>query len=398
MRYTALGLALVGTAVCAALIAWSPAFILPALVCAGLSGVGLWDLLQPRHSLRRNYPILANIRFGLENDPTRDPPIFPRERPRWRALQSLQARGGLPARQGPARQATLRHSLRRLWRLRSSGSTTRSRRGRCAITISAFWSAATPAASLIAMSLLNISAMSFGALSANAIRALNRGAKLGGFAHDTGEGGFSRYHREFGGDIIWEIGSGYFGCRNEDGSFAPRPLRRGGAPTPQVKMIEIKLSQGAKPGHGGVLPGAKVTPEIAAARGVPEGVDCVSPASPFGLPHPPRDGAASSPSCASSPGQAGRIQALHRPSLGVHGDLQGNARDWHPSPISSSSTAPRAAPARRRWNSSTMSGRRCARAWSSPTTASSVPVCANTSGLAPAAASSRPSTWRASSR
>ena len=128
-----------------------------------------------------------------------------------------------------------------------------------------------------ALSLFNISAMSFGALSANAIRALNRGAKLGGFAHDTGEGGISRYHREFGGDLIWEIGSGYFGCRNEDGSFCADRFAAQ-AQEPQVKMVEIKLSQGAKPGHGGVLPGAKVTAEIANARGVPIGVDCISPA------------------------------------------------------------------------------------------------------------------------
>jgi glutamate synthase domain-containing protein 2 len=120
--------------------------------------------------------------------------------------------------------------------------------------------------------------MSFGALSANAIRALNKGAALGGFAHDTGEGGYSQYHRENGGDIIWEIGSGYFGCRNPDGSFSAERFAAQ-AVDPQIKMIEIKLSQGAKPGHGGVLPGPKVSAEIAAARGVPQGVDCVSPAS-----------------------------------------------------------------------------------------------------------------------
>jgi glutamate synthase domain-containing protein 2 len=127
------------------------------------------------------------------------------------------------------------------------------------------------------LSVLNISAMSFGALSANAIRALNRGAKLGGFAHDTGEGSYSVHHREFGGDIIWEIGSGYFGCRYPDGSFDPEKFRQQAA-EPQIRMIEIKLSQGAKPGHGGVLPGPKVTAEIAAARGVPVGEDCISPA------------------------------------------------------------------------------------------------------------------------
>jgi glutamate synthase domain-containing protein 2 len=126
-------------------------------------------------------------------------------------------------------------------------------------------------------SVFNISAMSFGSLSANAIRALNAGAKLGNFYHDTGEGSLSRYHREMGGDICWELGSGYFGCRNTDGTFSEERFIEN-AIRPQVKMIEIKLSQGAKPGHGGVLPGAKVTLEIAEARGVPEGVDCISPA------------------------------------------------------------------------------------------------------------------------
>ena len=126
-------------------------------------------------------------------------------------------------------------------------------------------------------SVLNISAMSYGALSANAVRALNRGAKLGGFAHDTGEGGVSPYHREAGGDLIWEIGSGYFGCRRPDGTFDPDRFAEA-ASDPQIKMVELKLSQGAKPGHGGVLPAAKVTAEIAAIRGVPMGEDCVSPA------------------------------------------------------------------------------------------------------------------------
>jgi glutamate synthase domain-containing protein 2 len=127
-----------------------------------------------------------------------------------------------------------------------------------------------------AASVFNISAMSFGALSPNAVRALNGGAKKGGFAHDTGEGGFSPYHREHGGDIVWEIGSGYFGCRNPDGSFCAEKFAAV-AIDPQIKMVEIKLSQGAKPGHGGVLPAAKVTAEIAAIRGVPAGQDCISP-------------------------------------------------------------------------------------------------------------------------
>jgi len=125
-------------------------------------------------------------------------------------------------------------------------------------------------------SIFNISAMSYGSLSANAIRALNKGAKLGGFAHDTGEGSVSPYHKEFGGDLIWEIGSGYFGCRTPEGKFSPETFALVAA-DPQIKMIEIKLSQGAKPGHGGVLPGAKVTDEIARIRGVHPGQDCISP-------------------------------------------------------------------------------------------------------------------------
>jgi glutamate synthase domain-containing protein 2 len=127
-------------------------------------------------------------------------------------------------------------------------------------------------------SVFNISAMSFGSLSANAIRALNQGAKRGRFAHDTGEGSISTYHREHGGDLIWEIGSGYFGCRDAQGRFDTDRFIEN-ACTEQVRMIEVKLSQGAKPGHGGMLPGPKVTLEIAAARGVPPWVDCVSPAS-----------------------------------------------------------------------------------------------------------------------
>ncbi len=125
-------------------------------------------------------------------------------------------------------------------------------------------------------SVFNISAMSFGALSANAIRALNLGARLGGFYHDTGEGGLSRYHLEHGGDIVWELGSGYFGARDAHGNFDPGAFAEK-ASLDVVRMTEIKLSQGAKPGHGGLLPAAKVTGEIARVRGVPAHEDCLSP-------------------------------------------------------------------------------------------------------------------------
>lgn len=125
-------------------------------------------------------------------------------------------------------------------------------------------------------SILNVSAMSFGALSAKAVEALNKAAKMGDFYQDTGEGGISRYHRIHGGDLVWEIGTGYFGCRDKNGHF-DEALFREQASADQVKMTEIKLSQGAKPGHGGLLPGKKVTEEIAQARQVEPFQDCQSP-------------------------------------------------------------------------------------------------------------------------
>lgn len=125
-------------------------------------------------------------------------------------------------------------------------------------------------------SVFNISAMSYGALSKNAVLALNGGAKLGGFYHNTGEGGVSPYHLEPGGDLVWQIGTGYFGCRDEAGNFSPETFTET-ATKENIKMIEIKLSQGAKPSHGGILPASKVTPEIAAIRKVAMGQDVISP-------------------------------------------------------------------------------------------------------------------------
>lgn len=125
-------------------------------------------------------------------------------------------------------------------------------------------------------SIFNVSAMSFGALSSNAVEALNGGAKIGSFAHNTGEGGISPYHLKHGGDLIWQIGTGYFGCRNKEGGFSDELFQKN-AQQPSVKMIEIKLSQGAKPGHGGILPGSKVTPEIAEIRNVNVGETVASP-------------------------------------------------------------------------------------------------------------------------
>ncbi|MBK6869040.1 MAG: FMN-binding glutamate synthase family protein [Burkholderiales bacterium] len=250
-----------------------------------LVALGVRDLLQTRHSVLRNYPILGHLRFLLEF-------IRPEIRqyfvegdhevgePFTRAQRSVvyqRAKGvpdvrpfGTKLDVGADGYEWINHSLQtthidshdfRVW---IGGRPDTPREG------------VSPCRQPYNASVFNISAMSFGALGSQAVMALNLGAKQGGFAHDTGEGGISRYHREHGGDLIWEIGSGYFGCRNADGSFNPERFASQ-ANDPQVKMIEIKISQGAKPGHGGVLPGAKVTAEIAAARGVPVGVDCVSP-------------------------------------------------------------------------------------------------------------------------
>ena len=241
----------------------------------GLALVGTWDLLQTRSTLRRNYPLLAHFRDGLESlgpemrqyfieGDTAEVP-FSRQQ---RALVYQRAKGVNDVVPFGSQQSVysldyewLNHSLAPVdipshdFRIIIGGET----------------------AQPYSASVFNISAMSFGSLSANAIRALNAGARRGHFYHDTGEGSISTYHREPGGDLVWEIGSGYFGCRADDGSFSEERFAAN-ASTPQVKMIEIKLSQGAKPGHGGVLPAAKVSHEISITRGVPMGVDCVSPA------------------------------------------------------------------------------------------------------------------------
>jgi glutamate synthase domain-containing protein 2 len=257
-----------------------------ALACLFLLGLGWRDARQRRHSVLRNYPVIGHLRFLLEfirpeirqyfieSDSEAAP--FSRQQ---RSLVYQRAKGDADNRpfgtqldvQG-AGYEWINHSL--------APSQLADHDFR--ITIGADGSSCSQPYSA---SVFNISAMSFGSLSANAILALNAGARKGRFAHDTGEGSISAHHRVHGGDLIWEVASGYFGCRNDDGSFSEERFVAN-ACEPQVKMIEIKLSQGAKPGHGGVLPGPKVTLEIATARGVPVGVDCISPArhSAFGTP------------------------------------------------------------------------------------------------------------------
>ncbi|WP_298934422.1 FMN-binding glutamate synthase family protein [uncultured Ramlibacter sp.] len=275
-RYTVFALCVLG------LLLWASIFLATgwglavALVFAGLVLVGLRDLRQSRHAILRNYPVIGHMRFLLEF-------IRPEMRqyfiesdteaaPFSRAQRSLvyqRAKGEQDNRPFGTQLDVTRQGYE--WINHSMQPTTLASSD-FRVTIGA------DTAQPYEASVFNISAMSFGSLSANAILALNQGAKLGGFAHDTGEGSISSYHRQHGGDLIWEIGSGYFGCRDAQGRFDAERFAAN-ARDPQVKMVEIKLSQGAKPGHGGILPGAKVTREIALARGVEIGVDCNSPSS-----------------------------------------------------------------------------------------------------------------------
>jgi glutamate synthase domain-containing protein 2 len=252
------------------------ASLLWVLLLTGLVVLGVHDLQQTRHAILRNYPIIGHLRFLLEFirpelrqyfiEADGDAVPFSRSQ---RSLVYARAKGESDKRPFGTQMDV--HAIGYEWLTHSiSPSVIPTHDFRVQV-------GGSKCTQPYNISLFNVSAMSFGALSANAIMALNLGAKKGGFAHDTGEGSISRYHREHGGDLIWEIGSGYFGCRNDDGTFNAERFKKN-ALSPQVKMIEIKLSQGAKPGHGGVLPGPKVTPEIAEARGVPVGVDCVSPA------------------------------------------------------------------------------------------------------------------------
>ena len=240
-----------------------------------LAGLGIFDVQQSKSSILRNYPVIGHLRFMLEYVRPEIRQYFiegdSEASPFSRAQRSLvyqRAKGESDKHPFGTQLSVYAEGYE--WMNHSvAPSTVDSHDFR--VTIGA------ATAQPYSASVFNISAMSFGALSANAILALNAGARRGGFAHDTGEGSISAHHRVNGGDLIWEIGSGYFGCRNDDGTFSEEKFIAN-AGDPQVKMIELKLSQGAKPGHGGVLPGPKVTQEIADARGVPMGVDCVSPA------------------------------------------------------------------------------------------------------------------------
>lgn len=255
-------------------LAWPPVLWSLVLV-APLVLLGVTDMLQKHHAVRRNFPLIGRGRYLLEMirpeinqyfvESNSDGKPFSRND---RSVVYQRAKGELDTMPfGTQRDvyATgyewINHSLAPV---RADPSSDRVLVG--GSTCKQPYSA----------SIFNVSAMSYGSLSKNAVLALNSGAKIGGFAHNTGEGGLSPYHLEPGGDLIWQIGTGYFSCRERDGSFSLDEFGKR-ATLPNVKMIEVKLSQGAKPGHGGILPAAKLTPEIVAIRGVVPNEDVISP-------------------------------------------------------------------------------------------------------------------------
>ena len=265
---------------------WPP-MLMTYIVLGPLFILGVIDQVQRKHAIRRNFPLIGHGRYLLEAirpeinqyfiESNTDGKPFDREQ---RSVVYQRAKGvndttpfGTQLDVYEPGYEWIDHSLRarppshEAPRVHFGGS-------RCTKPYAA--------------SLLNISAMSYGSLSSRAVLALNGGAKRGGFAHNTGEGGLSPYHLEPGGDVIWQIGTGYFGCRSADGKFSEQEFAKR-ATLDNVKMIEIKLSQGAKPGHGGILPASKLTREISEIRGVPMGADVLSPPahtafdSPLGL-------------------------------------------------------------------------------------------------------------------
>ncbi len=255
---------------------WDDIYVLLWLIVP-LVAVGLYDIIQRQHTILRLYPVIGHFRFLFESirpeiqqyfveSNTNGMPIN-RE---FRDLIYQRAKGQRDTRPFGTVFDVYRNGYEwinhSLAPKKISNANPRIRFGGKNCTQPYY---ASP---------LNISAMSFGALSKNAILALNKAAKAGGFYHNTGEGGLSPYHLHYGADIVWQIGTGYFGCRNEEGDF-DADLFAEKACLDAVKMIEIKISQGAKPGHGGILPAVKLTPEIAAIRHVPMGQDVLSPPS-----------------------------------------------------------------------------------------------------------------------
>jgi glutamate synthase domain-containing protein 2 len=271
-------IATLGNAICVLFLIYNPSLLSSLLLLLSLSftAVGIYDLFYSPHTLNRLYPVVAYLRYFLESyrveiqqyfiaNNTEELP-FNREQ---RSLVYQRSKNELDTVAFGTQRDLMENNYLSLWHSLSpihlTHHTQRVLIGEqnCSQPYSA--------------SYLNISAMSFGALSPNAIEALNLGAKKAGCFHNTGEGGASPYHLKHGGDLVWQIGTGLFGCRDENGRFKAESFVKT-ATLPQVKMIEIKLSQGAKPGHGGVLPKAKITDEIASIRHISKDRDCVSPA------------------------------------------------------------------------------------------------------------------------
>jgi len=277
LRYALFAVAIIGSLATLQMSLHNPWWLLLSSIFIALTIVGIIDIRQTHSTLRRNYPIAAHIRFIFEElrpmlrqyivEADDDEVPFSHDQ---RSLVYQRAKSELETRAFGTEKNV--YNTRYEW-INHSISPTKLHDNNFRVEIGG-----PDCKQPYSASIFNISAMSFGSLSPNAIRALNKGARLGQFYHDTGEGSISSYHREQGGDMVWELGSGYFGARNDDGTFSPERFAER-ATLEQVKMIELKLSQGAKPGHGGMLPGAKVNAEIASTRGVPEGQDCISPAS-----------------------------------------------------------------------------------------------------------------------
>lgn len=246
----------------------SPYFLLAFILVGPIIAVGTVDMIQKRQTVRRNFPVIGNFRYMLEKVRPEIMQYFVETDTEGKPINRL-FRSVIYQR---AKKQTSTSPFGTQWDVYRAGYEW--------IEHSIY--AANPkdlepeqrvlvggkdCLQPYLASRLNISGMSFGSLSSNAVLAMNAGAKIGGFAQNTGEGGISPYHLQHGGDLVWQIGTGYFGCRNEDGGFSPEGFQKNAA-RESVKMIEIKISQGAKPGHGGILPAAKNTEEIAAIRHV----------------------------------------------------------------------------------------------------------------------------------
>ena len=255
-----------------------------------LAVVVVYDLLQRQHAILRNFPIIGHVRYWLEavgpelrqyivtNNNEERP--FSRDQRRWVYASSKQADTsfGFGSDQDMERQSNYLVIKHQTFPLQTPVPGDPAYDPQCTIACAKVLGAARGRAKAFRpASVVNVSGMSFGSLSGPAVEALNRGAQIAGCLHNTGEGGVSPYHLN-GGDLVWQIGTGYFGCREADGRFSMARLQEAVARCPQIRAIEIKLSQGAKPGAGGLLPRAKISAEIAETRGIPRDRDCASPA------------------------------------------------------------------------------------------------------------------------